>query len=340
MIISEDMKKIIAFVAFATILLIGCSSEENAPVLPKDGALDISASIYDNVPTKALKSGTTFVANDQILLALKGATPYIGRIGKYALSSVSSKWEPLTLTEKIILLDNAATVSAIYPSSTQPVGGLVDGQPLTTFSEWIISLPASETSLNSANQTDYMYALGSTTASGGLTNLAPQVTLSFEHIFSRISLVVNKGPKYSGKGKMTAFKLSKIAGFNAGTAKLNIWTPKTITWDNTTMVDELSFIASDTGVDLNAYNQSTPGTAVIAYGMLARVDDPSGITLKITVDGKEMSASLPLPNTDGAFIEGKNYKYTVTIDGTGLTISPIVSTLDWVDSATGDFEVK
>lgn len=333
------MKKILFCTTLAVIFLFGCSSEDNIPKLPMDnGALNISASIFDKVDSKALKLGSAFVVDDQIAVAIKGDTYYSPKVGKY-MYSATSVWKPLTLDEKIILLDNAATVSGIYPSSTLPFveGGIVDGQPLPAFDKWAISLPPNETSLNSANQTDYMCALG--TSSGSLTNLSPKVSLSFTHVFSRISLVVNKGPKYSGKGKMTAFKLFKTAGFNAGTGKLDVWNSKVITWDSP-KVDELTFIASDTGVDLNAYNSTTTSEVIIAYGMLARVDDPTGIKLKIIVDKKEMEADLPLPAPDNIFIEGKNYRYTITVDGTGLTISPEVSTLDWVESVTGDFEVK
>lgn len=333
------MKKILFCTTLAATFLFGCSSEDNIPTLPMDnGALNISASIFDNVDSKALKKGSAFVADDEIAVAIKGDIHYSPKVGKYTYSEASI-WKPLTLDEKIILLDDAATVSAIYPSSTLPFveGGIVEGQPLAAFDKWVISLPKDETSLNSANQIDYMCALG--TSSGNLTNLTPKVSLSFTHIFSRISLVVNKGPKYSGKGKMTAFKLFKTAGFNAGAGKLDVWDSKATTWDNP-KVDELTFIASDTGVDLNAYNSTNISEVVIAYGMLARIDDPSGIKLKIIVDGKEMEADLPLPAPDNIFIEGKNYRYTITVDGTGLTISPEVSTLDWVENVTGDFEVK
>lgn len=332
------MKKFF-FLVCTVIFFVGCSNEDNITIRTKsNGALDVLASISDKESTKSLKAGTAFIATDQIKIALKNEGTYSAQMGVYQMSNLN-KWEPLTLKDKVILLDDNATVSAIYPSTTQPniAGGVPTEGALPAFDSWVVTLPANEESFDSKNQTDYMIASGVGTANGGtLNNLNPQASFNFEHIFSRISLVVKKGPSYSGTGKLTEFRLLKDNGFNAGTGKLDIWSTKQIIWDNPP-VSELSF-TSTIGVDLNDASATTP--VVTAYGMIVPIADASGITLKIKVGTKVMSASLPSPNIENSFKAGKNYIYTITVDGTRLSVSEDVSTTDWEVSLTGDFDVK
>lgn len=341
-----NMKKQLLFVTLAASMLAGCSNDENSPVVASaSNELGVSVNVVSSVSTRALRNGIGFVDNDAIGVLVSGPG-YTSKVAPY--SFLTSVWNSPTLAaDKIYLTNEIATIYAFYPSSatTNPATLAGDGTDMID-----ATLAAAETSFDGTGQTDYMYGTAAATSGTGTTldpyvyGAWPQVSnaaadvatpaaydnkvdLCMHHALAKLSFVVNKAKSYAGTGKVTSIKINSgtsLAAPLSGTFTMKISDGSLTTTGST--VGAISF-TSIVGKNANVYS-ATPSTVVTAYG-LALPAKVAGLTLTVTVDGKEMTAVLSaLPNLATGWAAGNNYTYTLLINGTELEVTT-VSIVDW-----------
>ncbi len=351
------MKKQILFATLAAAMLASCSNDENIPVAPPaTSELGVSVNVLSSVGTRALKEGTAFVESDQIGVFVTG-TGYTPKVATYTFSDLlpdgavdgtPDTWvSPTAAAEKINLTNETATVYAFYPSNafSTPSNDATNVISAT--------LAADEASFVGTGQTDYMYGTAAATSGDGTagdpyvyaawpqaSNAAAddavavpavydnKVDLYMHHALSKLSFVVNKAESYGGTGLVTSIKIDS-QNASPTTPLSGAFTIKVSdgTLDVTSAtVGAISFTDA-TGVNANDYN-APASTTVTAYGLVIPVA-VADLQVTVTVDGKEMTADLPiLPDSATAWAAGNNYTYTLQINGTELEVTT-VTIVDW-----------
>lgn len=313
------MKKVYLFAAMASVVLAGCSNNEE---VKNPNELSVVAGI-GSPSTRALITTSSFADGSKIALFVSG-TGYTPALTTFTLGGTT--WTP---NAPIYLTGNTANVYGYYPS-TASNSGIADAN--TTINATIYSkgtdVAPLEESFSGVGQTDYMWA---TPASA--TNLDPNtsnvVTLTFNHALTRIAFVINKDANYptaTGSGAITSIKLTNGGTqkfTTAGTFKVSDGT-FTATTSTATSIEFTA--ASKT---INAYNV-TPLTTEVACGLVAPTTTAlSSIGLQMTIDGKTMTAA-GFPAAP-SWEKGKSYTYTVTVSPTTLTVSSTVTVAAWTD---------
>ncbi len=351
------MKKQVLFVTLAAAMLASCSNEENVSVAPSTSSeLGVSVNVLSGVNTRSLRDGVLFESGDAIGVFV-GGTGYTPKVAAYTFTDSDTDgtpdtWvSPTTSADKIYLSNELATVYAFYPSDAT-VSGTLAGDGTDKIEG---SLGSLEASFDGSGQTDYMYgtsregdgsgtpaytyplALASNAPADGTGVYDKKVDLYMHHVFTKLSFVVNKAETYSGTGLVTSIKVNPPWGGTtvlSGSFTLKLSDGALDTSANAGG-ETLTFI-SDPGVVANEYS-SPASTDIIASGLVfpCVVD---GITLTLTIDGKEMTATLPyLIGDQLAWKAGDNYIYTLLVKGTELEVTT-VSIVDWnaVDVNSGD----
>jgi hypothetical protein len=340
------MKRKLMYAAIVSAMLAGCSNED-APVAPqKTGTVElgVSAGISGVVDTRATAAGiiggTAFATGENISVFVTG-TSYPQTIATYTLGS------PWTSgTNKIYLSNEPATVYGYYPATATAATAFTN----TDANKINISLPASESSFTGAGQTDFMYVAerSLTTNSAGpqetVSNAKDKdaITLKFKHAFAKLSFVINKTASYSGTGNLTNVELASTNGFFAGNGTLAL-KDGALAWTNVqTVATSISF-ANATSITIGADGNLTPNVVGLVaprtnQSATYATDHTSDITLKLTIDSKVMSVTLPInsesPYVGNAWVAGNNYQYTITVQGTELKVSSVALT-DWVNVPVG-----
>jgi len=300
------------FAVIASVLLAGCSNEEDVTSTTPTGKteLGISAVIAGTVVTRGLTDA--FATDSTIGVFIDnqtgGETDYTPATATYTYGA--TEWA-VPATGKLYLTNEIADVYAFYPRG---VVGDVD------FTNKTLKVNVDSTqNFIATPQKDYMYATTRAGAEGSYTY--PSVTASnavgssdvnlyFHHMLSELSFIVNKEASYTGAGVLTSVKLTKsdgfLAGTSIGTASL---TDGVISGLN--VATDIVFAGSTT---INAAD----GTTVLVKGLVAPIAATSGITLTLTIDGKDMVVALPATDPADAWLQEKNYTYTINVQGTVL----------------------
>lgn len=324
----------------AILLLVGCSNEDKLVVSPTlANELGVVANVSSSVFTRTLVE--TFGSNDQIGVFISG-TAYVPKVANYTFDGNS--WiAPSLSTDKIFLSNETATVYGFYPATANL------NDPLTNdaLNKVDITVPATQ-SFDETSVIDYMYATAPESSSNyplatatNATNMQ-KVDLVFHHALSKISFVVNKGQFYTGRGKLSKITLANsniVAGtprFNSGALAMTVATGVIENVSGTTFVDDL--IIEGPSVDINSYN-ATASTTVVTKTLFPPMASTNDITLKLVVDGKEMSVALPAAVPADNWLAGKNYTYTITVNGTALEVNN-VSILGWDNIPSGSADVE
>lgn len=328
------MKKVCMFAVFASMMFTACSNEDLSSVESNKNELGVSASITGTVSSRALV--TEFVTSDQIGIFVTG-TNYTPKLATYTCAaSMGVTWTPPADADKIYLSNEIATIYGFYPANTAITGTLANN-PNNTID---ITVPPSRNLDGATDIVDYMYATGPLNVTYPLataSNAAGKnsVALVFHHALSKVSFIVNRGQFYTGNGKLSKVTLTSTAGsprFQTGALTMNL---ETGAIGGAANVDDL--VIEGTAKDINIY--PTPATpSVTAQTLFAPIASTADITLKLIVDGKEMAVALP---TAGAtkWDAGKNYTYTITVNGTNLIVNS-VSILGWDNITAGATDVQ
>ncbi len=333
------MRKLLILTGIACLLLTGCSKED-AP-LPSSGKneLGVSASINQSVSTRSL-TGTSFVDGNSIGVFVTGGTApytYTPQVATYTYNSAATpSWA--SGATKIYLSNITATVYAFYPVDLNY--GTLKNDDTNTVS---FSLSNSESSFTGANQTDCLYASGRTGSvapydysnqpTADYTNT--KVDLYFHHVLSKLSFIIKKGQYYTGSGNLTNLTLAPKGAsplFNSGTITVAL---KDGTLSSSSTSSQIVFTGTTT---INDYLAASPSVSVCGL-VYPRTDNSGGITLSVTIDGKTMSADMPVASPANQWLPGSNYTYTLTIKGTELIVNS-ASILPWDEVTGGDITLN
>jgi hypothetical protein len=315
------------FAVIASTMLASCSSED-APTVAQTGKteLGVSAVISGAVGTRALTDG--FAADSTIGVFIdnttESQTDYTPTTATYTYGATD--WAP-PASGKIYLTHEIATVYAFYPRG---VAGDID----LTAKTLKLNVDSVQ-NFSATSQKDYMYGTARAGESGSYTYPLATVSnaigsydasLFFHHVLSKLSFIVNKESSYTGAGLLTSVRLTKAAGFlsgsDIGTINLN---NGVISGLNATT--DIVFNGSTT---INA----AAGTTVLVQGLVAPIVATTGITLTLTIDGKNMIVTLPSASPADAWLQEKNYTYTINVQGTELSVVSVAITA-WGDLAGG-----
>jgi hypothetical protein len=337
------MKKHVLFTALAAAMLASCANDENEPVVTSAAnELCVSVNVLSCMNTRALKEGTSFAENDAIGV-VNSVDPYMATytFTDNDLDGTADTWTgPTATADKIYLSSETVTINAFYPASAGASFGTTNGDVFNA------TLATNETSFDGTGQTDYMYGtarkgsgtdidpytyatwpMASNAAADGTDVYDNKVDLYMHHALAKLSFVINKGEYYTSTGIVTSIKINKGTSSVAplsGSFAIKI-SDGTIFTGSSNITDAISF--THAGVSANAYSLTQSAT-VSAYGLVIPAT-VTGLTITVTVDGKEMTASLPaLPDSQTAWAAGKNYTYTLQINATELEVTNVYL-VDW-----------
>lgn len=342
------MKKLFVMAGVACMFLASCSKDDLSPVSTTGKSeLGVTASVVQTgTSTRSVVSGTSFPNLSAINVFVNG-TGYTTPTAVTTYSCDGNKWTP-NASNKIYLNNQTATVYGYYPSSAVVVGTLDANATISTsLLQQGNGAAGVNSSLTGDNQDDYMYATGeqkggiyslATISNNGATDGGNTVSLSFHHALTKISFIINKGT-YNGTGTVTKLELSTNSGstpavFYAGNGTMKV-SDGTLVWTDS-KVSSLVF-QSSTG---KLINSSSTSTDVVVTGLVAPTDVSNPITdvvtLKITIDGKEMSVTLPKNDTTNnaiSWLPGNDYQYSVTVNGAELLVNNSVKLVDWTTTS-------
>ncbi|MFA6812675.1 MAG: fimbrillin family protein [Bacteroidaceae bacterium] len=313
------MKKNFMLVVVASFMLASCSKEDVNPT-PSTGKteLGISAVIAGAVVNRGLTDNfatdsviDVFIENEKT-----GETDYTPKIADFIDNAAT--WETPDST-KIYLTNEEADVYAFYPKGA--VGDVDFGAK--TLKVNVDSVQ----NFDATSQKDYMYGTAREGSDGSYTYPlatasnaigSSNVDLFFHHVLSELSFIVNRGASYTGAGVLTSVKLTKSDGFLAGT---NVGTVSLSDGaiSGLNVATNIVFTGSTT---INA----AAGTTALVKGLVAPITATTGITLTLTIDGKDMVITLPSTNPANAWAQGKNYTYTINVQGTELSVVTVAIT--------------
>lgn len=282
-------------ILFLLIIFSGCTNDE-------DIFLDIKVGLSRGVTTRALVTSGTQLTTNGVGVFLNG-TGYTPAVSKYTTSFQT----PLYLGSK-------ASVYGFYPYTTT----------LTLTNDGSSTLPVVlNTSFTtfSTDQTDYMYATASPAI---VSRVSPSSVLTFNHIFARVSFIINRGSTFEGTGTLTSFVLTRATGgyfqsIPSGTMKIS---------DGTlTGLQNTANISVAGSKSLN----SVSGTDYTLDLLVAPVSnlDVYNLSLSLVIDSKTYTMNFPTPVAGAtSWDKNKHYTYTITVNGNAVTISS-VTIEDW-----------
>ncbi|WP_321480909.1 fimbrillin family protein [uncultured Bacteroides sp.] len=356
------MKKELILAGLASLMFASCSNDKDLPAVSQGSELGVNTRIFGSGSTRALTDA--FVQNNQIGVFIKG-TDYVPHLAAYTcpLDPTGVWTSPAADADKIYLANVEATVYAFYPYAAGAITNSSDDTQGDYYTAIDVTIPPTQ-QFDGADVADYMYATtregdGSGTpaynyplakasnADADDDAATPavydnKVDLYMHHALSKLSFVVNKDVTYVGTGTLSQLTLATAAPV-AGTPKFQTGALTMSVSDGVISGAPASDLLTVTGpsdLTINAYN-ATPSTVVTTAALVAPLADTSGITLTLTIDGKDMSVALPSDalNSSDKWLDEKNYTYTITVKGTELIVNS-VSIVAWGDVAAGSADVQ
>lgn len=173
-----------------------------------------------------------------------------------------------------------------------------------------------ESATDPNQQVDYMYGNEAT----GLKNSNPTASFTMRHAMSIVNFTIAKG-SYTGTGSITSVKMKGNTASNTGTMNA---VAGTVT-------------ATNNGYEFVSTSALTLGSSSTGKFIVVPSGETSKLDFKVVMDGQTYTAS----TTDVKLKSGQVYKYTLTMNSTGLTVSQVAVT-PWGDEqslGSGDGEL-
>ena len=279
-----------------TLLFAACQDELQESVNQALGAdtTPLSINVLANPTTKALVEGNTLPISSKIGVKLVAAdgTDYDGKTtyNNIFYSTSDGNTWSVDAEHKILLSATEGKAYAYYPYT---------GNASLDFT----AIPI-ESAANPDNQVDYMFGNEAT----GLKNSNPTANFTMSHAMSIVNFTVAKGT-YTGSGTITSVTMKGNTASNTGTMNAVAG----------------SVTASNPGYEFTSTNSLTLGSAKGKF-IVVPSGTQSALDFKVVMDGQTYTAT----TADVTLASGQVYKYTLTMNSTGLTVST-VSVTPWGD---------
>ena len=286
------MKSKLFFLGAASLLLASCSNELD---LPTNMALDgskapLCVNVLTSPTTKALFEGTTLPGGSKIGVKLvkSDGTNYDNQPYNniYYSTTDGATWT-IDATKSILLSSTEGKAYAYFP--------YVENASLD-----FTAIPI-ESANDPTNQTDYMFG----NEASGLKNSNATASFTMSHAMSIVNFEIKKG-SYTGTGAITAVKMSGNTASNTGTMNAEAGT----------------VAATNAGYEFTSTNSLTLGNSSTGKFIVVPSGSSSKLDFKVTMDGQTYTASTAAVELEN----GQVYKYTLTMNSTGLTVSQVTVT--------------
>ena len=290
------MKSKLFLLGAASLLLASCTNELDVPVNQAVGGgnTPLSINVVANPVTKALVEGNT-IQSGQIGVKLvdDGGATYDSQTYNniYYSTSDGNTWT-IDGTKSIMLSATEGKAYAYYPYAEN---ANLD----------FTAIPISSAD-DPTDQVDYMYG----NEASGLKNSNPTASFTMSHAMSIVNFTIAKG-SYTGTGSITSVKMKGNTASNTGTMNAEAGT----------------VTATNKEYEFESTNSLTLGSSSTGKFIVVPSGESSTLDFKVVMDGQTYTAS----TTTAVTLEsGKVYKYSLTMNSTGLTVSQVAVT-PWGD---------
>ena len=285
------MKRQIFLGAIASLLMASCSNELDVRMNQTNGDVSpLQINVVANPISKALVAGSNFTGTAQIGVKLvdgSGST-YDGKTyNNISYGTTNGTTWTVDPSKSILLSATPGTAYAYYPYT--------DNASLDFTAIPISSAP------NPDDQVDYMYG----NVASGLKNSNPTASFTMNHAMSIVNFEIARG-NYTGTGAITSIKMKGNTASNTGTMNAVAGTVN----------------ATNAGYEFESTTVLSLGSATGKF-IIVPSGQSSVLDFKVVMDGQTYTASTTAPVQLG---KGQVYKYTLTMNSTGLTINTVTVT--------------
>ena len=285
------MKSKLFFLGAASLLLASCSSELDLPQNEAlgEGKSPLSVNVATESITKALVSGNSLPNSSKIGVKLvkSDGTNYDNKTyNNIFYSTTDGNTWSVDAEHKILLSATEGKAYAYYP--------------YTVNTELNFTAIPIESAANPDDQIDYMYGNEAT----GLKNSNSTANFTMSHAMSIVNFTVAKGT-YTGSGTITSVTMKGNTASNTGTMNAVAG----------------SVTATNPGYEFTSTNSLTLGSATGKF-IVVPSGTSSALDFKVVMDGQTYTASTAAVELE----KGQVYKYTLTMNSTGLTVSQVTVT--------------
>jgi hypothetical protein len=287
-----------------TMFFIACTQEDSRSKDGEGTSMSISSLSMAGMGTK---STTTITTNGVSLGAFRlAANGYTAQSNvQYTYSTATPGW---SATSPIILNAATASVCAYYPYGAAGITSSTDPTAVTLTSQ---KYDAAQ---------DLCYATNVTT----LSSSSPTAAFAMQHAYAQLTFTITRGSLFTGTGNITNIAISNAGVISSGSFKITDGTFNSTTPGMVSFNPGIASIASGTPVT----------TSVLMVPVTTAMT--GNLKLLFTIDGKVLTASLPVSTLLPKLAAGSNYNIPVTI-ATAVTVGSI-STVDWSSAAVSGTE--
>ena len=331
-----------------------CSNEDEMPQMAQINGSELVVNNVGvaEVNTKAGIRGTEFTGSEQIgLFIYTGAKGTMTGDYNTTASTIptvnvpygrnAGKW---SATQPIILSSTKGVVYGYYPYTSGDTYKTPTAIPVTVAADQ--GSGQSDGKVDVTEQKDFMYA----TAVENISNANATIsTLTMNHALAMVTFVFQQTSEmnnlYPGEGKVSEIVLKNVdntkSAVKTGNGTMNSYDG--VTTGGSAKVGDLPAsitISPAVTKSLMGVTTTNEGTGELPQLPRMLVYPNEGVAAGyaeaiITVDGNKYKVAIPaLTITDGKWQKGNNYKYTLTMKGTGLVVEN-VAIEDWVGQEAG-----
>ncbi len=305
------MKTIYFFIAvFVSAFFCTSCSKPDAEITPLRNELNVSTNL------EAMTSRASFPTSTEMGLFVTSGN--LG--GVYDNTSANSNVKAVlgvsgwVLTPPVYLSANNATIYAYTPYSASVTSGT--------------SIPVDVTSAVA----DYCYGK----SSGTINAKTPAATLSMQHALTKVRFKISKASTYTGTGKLTEISINGSTNNTiCAQGTLNINTG--VITATTTSAHTITKTNSSGLYTITASAPTDAQAAVLDFTLIPATFQAKEISMSFTIDGKIFTFSVPA----GTWEKSKINTYTLSLGGTGLTMSNVsVTVTEWAAGVSASGELK
>jgi hypothetical protein len=278
-----------------TIFFIACTQDDSRSKDGEGTSMSISSLSMAGMGTKS----TTMIATNGVSLGAfrLAANGYAAQSNvQYTYSTATPGW---SATSPIILNAATASVCAYYPYGAAGITSSTDPTAVTL-----------TTQKYDAAQ-DLCYATNVTT----LSSSSPTAAFAMQHAYAQLTFTITRGSLFTGTGNITNIAIANAGIISSGSFKITDGTFNSSTPGMVSFNPGIASIASGTPVT----------TSVLMVPVTTAMT--GNLNLFFTVDGKVLTASLPVSTLLPTLAAGSNYNIPVTI-AAAVTVGS-VSMVDW-----------
>lgn len=320
--------------AAALAMFASCSNEEKTIQDVQEGSnLEILTKMSGSVSSRALLDA--FKDQDELGVFLRNqgsGTDYTPKLLTYKL--VGTAWQyptdPAILPSIKLKANLPVNVYGYYPADavvTDPAAGVPTME---------INLDG-KSDLTGSTETDYMYSSDKEGyAPATASRESNRAELYMHHALAKVSFVINKDKSYSKAGLITKVELTGTDKFLIGKGSVKLDHTGAFT-AATTKASSLVMEDLAKPVTMNAWALA-PSTTISVQSLFAPMADTNGIGVKITIDDKVLTGTLPV-NGVTKWDAGKNTVYTFTISDYNLNVGT-VTIVPWEAAVGGSGDIE